>query len=61
MCLILFIGIYATKYQIIAHFGGWGGAYSRGRLFDDLVSRVDAYSKLGAFLRGRLIEALRYL
>ena len=37
------------------------GAYSRGRLFDNLVSRMEAYSRVCAYMRGgRLIEALRY-
>ena len=35
-------------------------AYSRGRLFSNPVSTVDAYSRIGAYSRGRLIEALRY-
>ena len=30
MRLILFIGIYVIKYQIIAHFREWVGAYLRG-------------------------------
>ena len=43
------------------------GAYSRdgrlleGRLLDILVSRVGAYSWVGVYLRGRLIEAVRYI
>ena len=30
MCLFLFIGLYVIKYQPIAHFRVWVGAYSRG-------------------------------
>ena len=37
------------------------GAYLRGRFFDDLVSRVGAYSRMGVHSRGRLIEAIWYL
>ena len=53
------------KYQTIVHFRGlkvgclvkgWAlirgvGAYLRGRLLDNLVSRVGAYLRLGAYLR----------
>ena len=63
MPLILFIGLCVIKYQIIAHFRGWVGAYSRGRSSINLVSRVGTYSRLGAYsrARGRLIKALRYV
>ena len=45
------------KYQIIDHFRGSVSAYWRGRFFSNLVSRVDAYLRVGAYSR----EALRDL
>ena len=44
--------------QNIAYFRVWLGAYSRGRLFNNLVSRVGAYSRVGAHSWVRLINAL---
>ena len=58
MHLILFKGIYVMKYQIIVHFRGWVGTCSRGRLSNNLVSRVDVYSRVGAYSRGLLNRSI---
>ena len=52
------IGIYVIKYQIIAHFRVWLGAYLRGRLFNNLVSGVGALSMLGTYSRGALDRSI---
>ena len=58
MRLIVFIEIYViSNYYPFQRMGGrlfegWG-------LFNNLVSKVVAYSRVGAYSRGRLIEALR--
>ena len=36
------------------------GAYSKVSLFNIHLSRVSAYSRVGAYSRGRSIDALRY-
>ena len=57
MRLIMFIEIYVIKYQIIAH-RGWVGAYSRGRLSNNLVSGVGTYSRVGAYSLGALNRSI---
>ena len=37
------------------------GTYSRGRIFENVVSRLGACTSLEAYSRGCLIEALQYL
>ena len=56
MRLILYIGIYVIKYQHNCPFQRMGG-----RLLINLVSNVGTYSKVDAYLMGRLIEALLVL
>ena len=48
------IRIYVIKYQILAHFRVWLGAYLRVRLCNNLVSLVGADSVVGAYSRGVL-------
>ena len=61
MTLVLLISICVIKYQIIANIRGLKGglikgvgAYSRGRLFNNPVSKVGAYSRVGAYLKEAL-------
>ena len=63
MFLILHIWDYVIRYQIIEAIRLFeeGALTRRRRFFDDRVSRVGAYLRVGAYSRGRLIEALRYL
>ena len=66
MRLILLIRVSVVKYQIIAHFrelkdgrlfDRWA-LIRRVRLFDNFVSRVGAYSSVGASLRWALHQSI---